>query len=259
MGVNRVVSLLAFSQNRQRAGWYCCNFLAAISACFCFAGPADATAIMDIVWEEYNLNVSAIWGPNTEYPPTGHIIGTANLVTKTGSLLADGSVSVQAASNNAPFVRADADIYMWADTFEVVTQVDLFDDISGAPGNFDHGSAVSEWSVLFDILGDNASFDVGGRMLDASPFRTNRVYLSDLTDMTSNLYAAATSNIVLLAGHRYALTQISGQQYSGLDDVNPTSVTYHNVKVHVPEAGTFLITGAGLFGFMLMCGRKRDR
>ena len=148
---------------------------------------------------------------------------------------------------------------MWADTFEVVTQVNLFDDIAGAPSNFDHGRVVSEWSVLFDILGDNASFDVGGRMLDASPFRTNRVYLSDLTNMTSNLYTANTSNIGLLAGHRYALTQISGQQYSGLDDVNPTSVTYHNVRVHVPEPGTLLITCAGLFGCMLICCRKRDR
>ncbi len=254
---NGGVSVLVSSCSKKRVIWFCCSWLVVPAVIFVFAGFANATAIMDIVWEEYDLNVSAIWGQNTEYPPTGHVIGSANSDSRTGSLIADGSVSIQATSNNA-WIHADAEAYLWADTFEVITQVNLDDDVLGG-GMGDSGSAVSEWSVLFDLLGDDATLDVGGVMLDASLYRTNRVYLSDLTDMTSNLYTASTSNIGLLAGHRYALTQISGQQYSGLDDTNPTAVMFHNVRALVPEPSTLLITGAGLFGFMLMCGRKRDR
>ena len=258
MGVNRVVSVLASSQNKKRVGWFCCNVLVVMSAFFCFAGFANATAIMDIVWDEYNLNASAIWGPNTEYPPTGHVIGSANSVTKTGSLIADGPVSVYVASNNA-LVYAEAEVdFFGADFFGVETEASLNDDIPGSSAT-ETGYVTSVWSVLFDILGDDATLEVEGWMLDYYPYYTNRVYLSDLTNMTSNLYTRYTSGIGLLAGHRYTLTQISGQHNHGMEDLNPTQTIFHNVRVHVPEPSTLLITGAGLFGFMLICGRKRDR
>ena len=238
-----------------------------IAAILGWSGIARATAIMNVFYDRYDLNVSAVWGPNADWNPNDYPadkpLGTIESAGRSGSLLTGSSPfsdRVSAWSNNVRGVHADVEYWHSGTSFSVGTISGLDDDVPGSLTGYS-GSARSRWSLLFEIYGEIASLDVGGWLLNGANI-TNKVYLEDVTDIQSNEYYNFTTGILLLPGHRYALTQISSQERNGIDDEAETWVYFHNVDLKVPsyypipEPSSLLLMESGLLGCLLLMRRR---
>ena len=224
-----------------------------VALALAWSGAAKATAMMNVLYDGYDIQAETIWGVLQGEPAssTDKSPGTVESAVHSGSIFSNGHDSTGWVMSNMAFAHADIDFYQDQTEFQVLTSVNVDDDIQGSRGGY--GTARSNWQVLFEITGDNAELDAGGIL-----WRGHQALLEDRTSGFNSSYDLFDigHTVSLLAGHLYSLSIGNWQENWGSDDLTVTAVTFRNVQLRVPEASAFLLFGSGLFGIVLLCWRR---
>jgi hypothetical protein len=205
------------------------------------SSPAEA-AIMNVLYEGYHLDVSAIWGTGTVTHPPAKPAGSIDTRSEYGALLS----STPSRNNldlwsNSAWSQTSSYADHSHDRLHISLLSNLDDDIhiSGEVSDRRHNYAKSTWNTLFSISDGDASFSRYGYFRNTA-FWTNEIYLFDLTDLTVSRFGHPTDGLsqTLLDGHLYALSAISSQQEMGLDDALDTGFLISDISIN-------LLSGSG--------------
>jgi hypothetical protein len=196
-------------------------------------------AVMNVHYEGYYLDTSAIWGTGTVTQPPAKPAGTIDTRSEYGSLLSSTPTrnDLDVWSNSAWSQTGSYSDHR-SDRLHISLQSNLDDDIpfsiTGVVSDPQHNYARSTWNALFSISDGDANFSRYGYFRNTA-FWTNEIYLFDLTDLTVNRFGHPTDGLsqTLLDGHLYALSAISSQQEMGLDDALDTGFLISDISINL--------------------------
>jgi len=199
-------------------------------ACLFNIHVASATALLDFHYDNFELSTTTSWIDGGAYNPPSKPIGTIEASYLSGHALESiPYLHSTRADSNAASARA----YTRTDIFNDQIMIDLVsnldDDAIGSTISSSN-TALSLWNTLFSVTGDGGSIKITGWMLNDT-YRKNLVALYDITAQTLDLFDSHTSNIDLIDGHAYALSAISEQIFSGVDDATITGLQFNSVTI----------------------------
>lgn len=211
----------------------------AVHAQFLILGSAQATAVLNIVDDQFCLDAQSIWGIDYMSPfPPEKPVGTVEADRFTGSLLSNASVS-HVIGNNTNVAGS---------TTRISSHIRESDFTVHLQSNVELGSGLSRsaWNLHFDIMGAGAVFSVSDEFSACTLSDYNDI---DLLDITSGLLygdLSFHSTVSLLDGHSYILSAESVQA-GPRTGASLLEVRFDDVHLHVPEPGTVALLLSGLF------------
>ena len=204
-------------------------------------GRADATAIMNILYDQFELDAYTIWGVNNEGPPPEGIdIGTVEAKSLSGSVFS-GNALISRVGTHTNMTWAGSSLYSfrgneWMGV--ILGTIFDFDPAGSGPG---FGFARAEWNLVFNIEGDGAHF--GGS--SGTPYGICELSLYDLT--TWDLYQGYIADVELTSGHTYRLSAIVLQN-KPFDEGVDIGIGFGGAVARVSESSALGLLSACLLG-----------
>jgi hypothetical protein len=213
----------------------------------------NATAIMNVIYDSFDLHAYTIWGDNSYVPrPLDKPYGTIEEDRMLGKVFLDG-YNTYGVGSGTNMAYANATVYSDVREERAVVEIltNLDDDIPGSRAGYGYTRAA--WNLIFNVDGN------GGRLLGGGSAGIWWDYIdTKLYDTSTGTLYEGIFDVSLIDGHTYSLFTESVQRVMGGDEAFGTLFEFSNMHIDVPEPSALFLFCSALASLGFSRTRKAE-